>query len=57
MSVSSVLKRLDLAVGVEDSVKASSVLPEEFVIANRGLHFCCILPASRIVLEGSSAHL
>lgn len=37
MSVSSVLKRLDLAVGVEDFVRASTGLHEELVIANRGL--------------------
>lgn len=50
-------ERLDLAVWLEDSVKASSVLPEELVMVNRGFYFCYVVPATGIVLEGSSALL
>ena len=51
------LERLELAVGVEDAMEAPSVLSEELVMANRGSYFCCVVPATRIVLEGSSGLL
>lgn len=47
-------ERLGLAVGVEDSMKVFSVLPEKLVMANRGLHLCHVVPSTRIVLESSS---